>query len=553
MLLSTVRLIEKNHVIFEHQSNLYYCALNNDNKLRVFSPTYMNIMLEQFHDTIGPVTFHDIVQISVLENRNEEITVLPNKLRCLTILSTMCSRFELTGPVCDNIEEISIDKSNITVFPNIRNCKKLRVCRFNHSAIAAFHVDYPLPSTLKELNLQTNLIKNNLVDQFSYDKLYEPVVEKKTLPRVNLSDNYLTYDHFPEKLRMKCNLVRQGTYKHNRIHFANVGQVNVQNFMQNQHLNTDPGFGFFSSQNVHLSSINSSVHESVKKLVEYKIANEIPVVCFPNFISVYEERKNHGSDESVFFLLDYQRTTEKWYYGLMNTYKWIELPTKVNQGMTDLELFVCFFQTLNHDLQTVLIKDFNLASVNSITKLSYKSTFELIWSIVCHLYRHPPSLLSTTEPTATHFTNITDCFERFMIEIDDGKHVCFTGKYNRLLNTVVGIINGVRIGISEGEELQLEFSVLVKKIQANTGNEMYTFSMAYCEAQEILKTVESKDTRDTWMTAVLDLAPDPEPFIFEGKEYLRGWDDTIYDIYGKVETGYYMEESKEIHWLNDFI
>ena len=524
--------MDKNHIIFEHETNLYYYPLNNDNKLRVFSPTYMDIMLEQFHETIGPVTFHDIVQISVLENRNEEIRVLPNKLRCLTILSTMCSRFELTGPVCDHIEEISIDKSNITMFPDIRNCKKLRICRFNHSAIARFWLNYSLPPTLKELNLQTNLIRNELVDRFSYDALYEPVVEKKTLPKVNLSDNYLNYDHFPEKLRLKCSLVRQGTYKHNRIHFANVGAVNVQNFMQNQFHNNNPDnvvFGAFSSQNVHLSSINSSVHESVQRLVEYKNNHDIPVTCFPDF--------NPSSD------VPSNKTLQMWYFNLMNTYKWIELPSKPNTNMTDLELFVCFIQTLSFELQLVVMKDFGLSSINTITKLTYKSTFELIWAIVCNMYRKSP----TTKET---LTDITDCFQRIAGEIEDGKSVCFTGKYNRLLNTVVGVISGVQVGISEGEELQLEFSVLMKKLQSDV---MFTFSMAYCEAQEILKFVESKDTRNTWMTAMLDLAPDPEPFIFEGKEYLRAWDDTICDIYGKVPIGYYMEESKEILFIEDFI
>lgn len=549
MLLSSVRMMEKNHIVFEQQSNLYYWALNNDNKLFVFSQVYMNILLEQFHETIGPVTFHDIVQISVLENHNEVIEILPNKLKSLIIMSTICNRLELNGEVCNNIEEISIDKSNITRFPNISNCTKLRFCRFNHSAIGEFKINYNLPPALKEINLQANLITNPKIqvasnenipapDTFAYAPMYSAVVVEKTLQKVNLSDNYLIYDHFPEKLRLKCNLVRQGIYKFNRVHFRNVADLNVRNFMQHQvdlnnnnnnhPLNTLEN-DVFSPQNVHLSSINKSVHDSVKHLIEYAKTHNIPKLT----INIPE---NSIGDGVPYFT----KAKNKWLFDIMNSLKLIELPTTPKKSMSELELFICFFQSLSEEIQYVLSVNINMLTKNSVTNLTYKTTFELIWSILCHLYRDGSAEFK-----------LIDCFERMECEIVESAKVCFTGKYNKLLNTMVGIISGVRIGISEGEELQLEFGALFKKY-LNTENK-YNFSMAYCDALEILKFVDYDHTRITFMTALLDFAPDPEKFSFNGKAYFRGWDDSIFDIYGKELIGYFMEESNQIIWLSELL
>ena len=73
-------------------------------------------------------------------------------------------------------------------------------------------------------NWRNNLITNK---NFSYDKL----LNKITTLKINLSDNHLNYDEFPEKLRLKCNLIRQNTYIHNKIDFGNVGNENIRAFV----------------------------------------------------------------------------------------------------------------------------------------------------------------------------------------------------------------------------------------------------------------------------------------------------------------------------------
>ena len=86
MILRTVKLIQKNHIIFNHNGNDYYQTIDNDNKINIFNQNLMNVFLEQFEETIGKVTYHDITQISVLENHCKEIKNLPNKLKMVGII-----------------------------------------------------------------------------------------------------------------------------------------------------------------------------------------------------------------------------------------------------------------------------------------------------------------------------------------------------------------------------------------------------------------------------------------------------------------------------------
>ena len=535
MLARNVTNMSKNHILFQHNGLVYYESIDNDNKLHIFNEVVMNVLLEQFEERIGIVRYHDIVQISTLENHDEVIRNLPHNLKNLTIMSSVCTSVVLEGPVCQSIETISIDKSNIGTFPDISRCANLRVCKINHSRIGAFDIQYDLPNSLMELNLQTNLITNR---NFAYDKLLTKL-NNRTLRKVNLSDNWLNYDEFPEELRIKCNLIRQKTYVHNRIAFANVGNDNIMNFVQN--LNQDlrdqvrrDGLGLgndvyvmpppvtdklLGSQNVHLSSINNSVSKSVSAIHEIIRTNRLTVVPL--------ETKASGSL--------YHALVKKCFQG------------KPSKNMTDLEVFqYCFMNRTQNlgvkqrNVRKVLEEDFAKTSTNSITHLTYKETFEAIWTVLCFKFRADE-------------INILDAFERIETEVLDGELMCFTGKYNRLMNSMVGIIDGVRVGFSEGEELQMEFGKLIQRLNSDP---KYTFDKAYCDAKEILSFIKTPEVVKTWLDAILDLQPDPVKFKWDQREYYRTWDDDLLDLRDKSHIGYFLEEPNgegRICYLDDFL
>lgn len=488
-LINNVKVMSKNHIIFNHKNKNYYKEIDNDNKLNIFNKNLMNIFLDQFSVNIGKVTYDDITVISVLENHNEVIRDLPKNLRHLIMLSTYCHRFELNNEVCLTIEHISIDQSNITSFPDISNCVNLKTCKISHSAITNFDLSYDLPNALYELNVQGNLITNL---NFAYEKLLDKI-EQKTLRKINLSDNYLDYDKFPEILRLKCNLIRQHTYKHNRIHRANVANINIANIVNinmNNGLQLRPT-DFFSSQNVHLSSINKSVLKSVNNIKKLIDDNGVTLVSLSSFSNQNEPQK----------------------------------------------LFQSYFN-YNFINYKVLCDDFNKDSKNSITNLTYKETFELIWSLLYFMHKKEEC-------------NLDDVVNRIKAEIEDGSKMCFTGKYNRLINSMVGIIEGVQVGFSEGEELQLEFGKIIQRFN-NNEDEEYTFNNLLCDSKELLKFVKAEELKQPWMDAINDLMPEPEIIKYNGNEYWRTFDYDVLDIYDKTLVGYYMENPDRILYLHSF-
>jgi hypothetical protein len=500
MLLNEVRKVEKNHIIFEHPTTgaFYYEALNNDTKLNVFNETMMNIYLEQFEETLGQrITYQNITNISTLENHDNVIDNLPQNLKHLFIMSTMCNSI-VFPPNC-KLETIYIDKSNITQFPDIRECQHLVSCKIIHSAITNFNITYELPATLKELNLQCNLL-NNKIHQFPYSQLEK--LPKTT--KINLSDNHLKYNLFPETLRMKCGLVRQETYIHNPINFRNVRAVNINANINNNGL-AGASSTLLGSQNVHLSSVNKSVLQSVNTMKKYVKDNNIkitPLKIIPGtVVDVFAPIVNYFAPNKVLFNYYYNKNKTK-IYNLEN--------------------------------------DFELSVVNSITELTYKKTFELIWAVLCHKYSQKE-------------INMNDVFERIVVEIVDGQKMCFTGKYNRLINSMVGIIDGVQVGHSTGEQLQLEFGIIIEKFNKSNNSEImtYPFSTLVCDTKSILEMVEDENIKNAWLEAIMDMAPEPKKIKYtNGIEYYKTWNDDILDLREKKLIGYYMDDDKKIVFLD---
>ena len=489
MLLSRVKTISKNHICFQHNNCIYYQSIDNDTKLDVFRENTMNIFFEQFEETIGKITYHDITHISVLENHDVDIRNLPNQLTQLFMMSSMCTNIRLTN--CTHLISLIIIHSNLQSFPNISTCTKLKICQLTQSAITRFSPSFDLPSTSLEMfNLQGNLITNT---DFTYDKL-------EKIKKPNFSDNYLKYDLFPEKIRLKSNLVRQGTYIHNPINHRNVQQVNIQNHVQNiGTTNTQ----LFSSQNVHLSSINKSVMQSMDVLTNLVKEHNIQIEKLHGYVSFH----------------------------LLNLFK-----------KSNVQLLQECCKKYGKDIETILDDHLQCPTIHSVTKKTYRETFEVIWSILCFQHTHQK-------------IHLDDAFERIATELMDGHKLCFTGRYNRLINSMVGVIDGIQVGFSENEQLQLEFGIIIQKFNQGKDTDKdkdnkYTFENLYCDAKEILDWVKDIHVKQIWMDAILDLSPDPTKRVYEGNTYYQTWDDDILNIYDKTLEGYWVED--KILFLTEF-
>jgi len=472
--------LTKNHICFKHNGIIYQKKLIGEIILDVFDRNLMNIFLNQY-ENIGNITYDDIVSIYVLENRNQTINDLPSSLMHLNITSSTCKNIIIPEQTKQNIVSIIIDKSNISSFPNINGCNNLKQLKITKSNIQSFNIDYNLSTKLIEFSLSGNNITNSNPNTFSYDKLLNILYLNK-FAKFNFSDNYLEYDLFPDLLARRCNLVRQFTYKFYPINYRNVAQENIEHFLATQGeqpFNTTKQI--LSAQSVHLTSINKSVANSIKIIESYIKTKNIPIFKFP---------KNLIDDNYI------------------NNTSHIILNDDINKKMETI--FYYFLNKYNEPIfRSNLISSVNIKTANSSTCYTYEETFELIFTVICNLI----------------FENKfdkDDLLERLYIELNDSINVCFTGKYNRLVNSLNGILDNVQIGISKNEEIQMEFESIIKRMNKNGVNHV-SFNKAIEEACEILNDSSEKNV---WLNALYDYAPEPEQF---GKKYWRTWDDLLFN------------------------
>jgi hypothetical protein len=450
--------------------------------------------------------------------------------------------------MCENIilpnklELINISGSRLSLFPDISGCNNLKICKINNSLIQKFTIEYTIPTTVIELNLEYNFITN---EKFTFNKLNH-------IHNINFNNNNLIIGLLPPRFGIFLNQGRNyNQYEIQRQY--NIHNQNTNNLMRklelqrhsynkqlsenNQRIRTEaqrqrmglpiqqqiqqreirveniPEIDnqLFGSQNVHLSSIVKSVVNSVQimqkfikdnELIMYKYdfiepvnpvkapVNPVKAPVNPvktnNFYSII--RKIINFIKRFFCFRYYEPTVNK-----TEIYEPIINETVVNGPMVNetvvnaSQLFINNISVINRAL---IYKYISFNDTHSITKLTLKQTFEIIWTIVYFKYTR-------------NEININDVCERIVTEMTDGILMCFTGKYNRLINSMVGIIDGINIGFSENELLQLEFGRIITKY--NEDNSKYSFDKLYKDAEEILKDISNEQTKSEWMNAIRDL------------------------------------------------
>ena len=477
-----------NHILFETPERPNVCfvkSLVGNDVINVFDRHIMNLYLEQFIDRIGfEITYDNIIGISVYENNDNVINDLPIHLRHLRIGCSSCTSIVLSSSVKQSIQFISIDESNMTTLIDISDCPQLTTCQINQAAITDFSPDYPLPSNLTTLNLSKNLISNTDPHVFAYDTIRDAIIDKKTCKFkktcVDFSYNTLTFDQFPDDIAMRCNIVKQNKYNYIPITRRNVGHLNIQQFLENQFDTAAPSLvsQITGSQSVHLSSINKSVVASIDAIKQFIKEKGLSVVTVST--------KKTGLLDNCF-----THHTDEFYE------------------------FYAFCKKYN--LKEQMDEFFSVKTVHSVTRLTYAETFDLVWTAI----------------TNAESVSKDDALERLSIELTDSNGVCFVGKYNRLINSLIGIVDGVCVGISKGEEIQLEFERIIVRLNEtinlpNTTPEKDAdaFSSALCEAKHIL---DGDETMDVWINALMDYAPSPTNIVINGVDYLHTWDNFILD------------------------
>jgi hypothetical protein len=107
-----------------------------------------------------------------------------------------------------------------------------------------------------------------------------------------------------------------------------------------------------------------------------------------------------------------------------------------------------------------------------------------------------------------------DFIENVKIEMQDSIGVCFTGRFNRLVNSLVGFVDGATVGISVKEQLQMEIGKLVESL----GKEEITYEKCKKQIEDLFNDPDVKEDetitsyyKQSWLDALEDYKPDEVP------------------------------------------
>ena len=488
--MSLKEIISRNLIKFKIDNLIYYQTIDGDERLTIFNRNYMNIYLERFHETLNyPVSYDDICFISVNENHDQIINDLPRNLTELFVKSSMCTELIIPDNTAENILLINFDKTNMNIFPDISQCRQLTNLILNRSNLNSFLINYELPQTLMKLNLAWNLFNNN---SFNFNKI------NRNFSYLNLNNNHFNYNTIPLNIRDKQPFLQQGTYVFNRITFNNVANENIRNFVQNIRNTNIPNTNFattiFTGQSVHLSSVNKSVVKSVTKIDEWINKRE----CYVKNITIKDVREvfinNNRIIENETIVENEIISNFSFLNALVNLFNIQNYNKNGNKNGNNI---IDDINNNNIDVNDTKILDFlekkfNMADKHTILKLTYKKLFEKIW---CVAINHPEK---------------KDIIDRLKIELLDSIGFCFTGIMNRLVNSLVGFIDGVNVGISVKEEIQLSMQQIINKLI----NKKIEYIDAMREVEGVFKDIPkdeniTEEYKNVWIEALKDYEPEP--------------------------------------------
>ena len=388
---------------FIKNGQLYTDKLAGDSDLHIFDTQLTDVYLDKYDELINErVTFHDIVSLTLFKN-DDIIQVLPNNLKYLYIKSGTLTNLPISDHVAANIEVIFLDFTNLDTFPDISKCVKLRELTINHSDLKQLRLDYNLPTNLKILNLRYNNICD--VDFTLF----------KTMPnlKINLSFNKLSSELIDTILTINrtADIKMQNRYIFKRITAQNYNNIEIQNIMTNIVNNNNNN--------------NNNNHEPDTNVEQGNVLKG-------NTETVHLSSINKSIVSSYNNILNYIKSNK---LSVNSNFK-----TIINE--INNEFSECKFRDVSYFLNQKIIE----TTSHSILKVKYFELLSIIWTVV-----------------KAH-EQCKNLIERFHTEINDSQGKCFTGCMNRLINVLVGYVDGVIVSISLKEEIQMSIQKLMEKL-----------------------------------------------------------------------------------------
>ena len=166
-----------------------------------------------------------------------------------------------------------------------------------------------------------------------------------------------------------------------------------------------------NSQTVHISSINKCVLDAITM--------------------IKEESKKYTKINNPVYCLFHEETESK---------------DKTFFGLIHRKICNLFKTVYNTKLEANIHLWWNDTSTHSVHKITFSELFTMIMTIIMN------------------HSSKEDMKERLIIELQDSIGLCFTGRINRMVNALVGFMDGIQIGLSVKEETQMRISMIVKRL-----------------------------------------------------------------------------------------
>lgn len=419
----------------------------------IFNRTEMANLLEAIEDKT--YTYDDIIKINISKLLEiKTITDLPRKLKSIEINNTTLETFTIPEQ-CTDILSITIRSSNLERIPEIHFLTKLTTLNIEKSNIK--HLPSSFPPSLSVINLNGNSLNENNCDLNLFPKNVNILLfnncftSKPPFPNICYGTQYARPIHKP---------ITNYTIQHGEAYNILRGAIRRTEYdpNPNQPITVNEQDMFNSSQTVHISSICNSVTKSIQKIRELTDGSANTTnynALVDEFIDEFFNKKNKTN----------------WTNKLVNLF--------INNNACDKEITI---RTWIND-----------ASIHSKTNITYKELLARVWV-----------LIKTHEKKKEFIENV-----RIEIESSIGK--CFTGKINRLVNSLVGFIDGITVGISIKEQLQLE----IGKIIAKLSKQEIKYEQAVKEITELFEDPDVKEDetvtsyyKQAWLDALEDYKPD---------------------------------------------
>jgi hypothetical protein len=515
---------ERNSIVFHHAGQYYTENLSMNQAADAFDRGLMDVFLLQYEETLGfHVGYDDIVLISALENKSAALTDLPANLQELHVMNSMCSELTIPETAHGTIRKISIIHSNLHRFPDIRHCVRLEFLQLQRSNISAFHLDYALPPALLYLDVCGNTIGSDPAIPFSH----AACVGREFMFRGKFDDNHLHTELLPPEFTRKNSAMRQLMYAFVPVTRRAAGEDNVRHFVNYRpHVQAAVAGGvgggrvpappaapapaqiLGGSQSVHLSSINRSVVASIKALRAVahnaEVEDQLAAFVASNGESNAAFRAWHGKGGS-----------------------WLGCVGK---------------RRLSAELRNFIAQQFALPTKHGPSQMRYVDLFALAWIVM------------TARPEYANW------LERLETELADSVGMCFTGCFNRLVNTMVGSVDGVCVGISSREELQLAMTQIMKRFDDGAADDKdlpavgKALRVAVKELEVVLGRFDNDDDavdKEVWMDALLDNAPTTYCHFEDGTPYMITWDLKVRDEGERLQVGVLPPDRMRIEFFNE--